>query len=162
MIRAWVQLPPSNVHADYVGLINQLPSQDTPSLFGLPSNSDVAVQTRNATHVQESLQQLSADTEGKGKFDRDKWAAALSPLLSLWAQLAQKCEPVKQAQTARPNAQGASPVDTIIALEIGKARALLTHSRQPLPFSRQPPAMSCQPLVGQPSPISRRPSERMA
>jgi len=120
-----VALPASNSHAEYTQLISQLPPQDTPSLFGLPANSDVAVQQRSAIYVQTNLRQLSADTEATGKFDRDKWAAQLTPILTLWAQLAQQCEQVKNMPAARPNSEGLSPVETIIALEMAKAKALL-------------------------------------
>ena len=88
-----VALPSSNSHRDYTDLINRLPPQDTPALFGLPVNADVAVQQRAAVHVQDSLRQLSSDPEGAGKFDRDKWAAQLTPILTLWSKLSQQCEP---------------------------------------------------------------------
>ena len=75
--------------------------------------------------MQDPLRQLSSDPEGAGKFDRDKWAAQLTPILTLWSKLSQQCEPLKQLPAGRPNAEGTSPVDTIIALEIAKAKSLL-------------------------------------
>ena len=120
-----VSLPASNVHADYLTLISNLPSQDSPDLFGLPANSDVAVQQRSASYVQQSLAQLGTDHDASTNFDRDKWAAQLTPILTLWSQLSQQCEPVKQAAMGRPDAKGGQPVETIIALEINKAKLLL-------------------------------------
>ena len=118
-------LPSTNTHSAYTELIGQLPAQDTPSLFGLPNNAEVAVQQRAASYVQDSLRQLSSDPEGAGKFDRDKWATALTPILTLWSKLSQQCEAIKQIPAAKPNAAGMSPVDTIIALELQKAKSLL-------------------------------------
>ena len=118
-------LPASNSHAAYTELIGQLPSQDMPSLFGLPNNAEVAVQQRAASHVQDSLRGLSADADAAGKFDRDKWSALLTPILTLWSKLSQQCEPIKQIPAAKPNTEGMSPVDTIIALELVKAKSLL-------------------------------------
>jgi hypothetical protein len=83
------------------------------------------VQQRAANHVQLTLRELGTDTEGVGKFDRDKWAAQLTPVLSLWVQLSQQCEQIKQLPTPRHDAASSHPVDTIIALEIAKAKALL-------------------------------------
>ena len=120
-----VSLPVSNAHSDYLTLINNLPAQDSPSLFGLPANSDVAVQQRSAAYVQSNLRQLTTETDAGTNFDRDKWAAQLTPLLTLWTQLSQQCEPVKQAPPGKPDAASGQPVDTIIALEINRAKALL-------------------------------------
>ena len=78
-----VSLPASNVHADYLTLISNLPSQDSPDLFGLPANSDVAVQQRSASYVQQSLAQLGTDHDASTNFDRDKWAQQLTPILTL-------------------------------------------------------------------------------
>lgn len=120
-----VSLPASNVHADYLQLISQIPAQDSPQLFGLPLNSDVAVQQRSAIYVQQSLSQLGTDPDTGSNFDRDKWAAQLTPILTLWSQLSQQCDAVKQAQPPRVNAASGAPVETIIALEIAKAKLLL-------------------------------------
>ena len=86
-IRGIVSLPASNTHADYPSLIANLPPQDAPSLFGLPANSDVAVQQRSAMYVQTTLRQLGTDPEAAGTFDR-AWAAALTPILTLWGSSA--------------------------------------------------------------------------
>ena len=120
-----VALPASSTHADYTQLIAQLPAQDTPSLFGLPANSDVAVQQRSAAHVQQSLRQLATDPDASSTFDRDKWAAQLTPILTLWQQLSTQAEPMRQAPPGNAAATGASPVDIIIAHEINKAKLLL-------------------------------------
>ena len=120
-----VSLPTTNAHADYVALISQLPSQDSPSLFGLPANADVAVQQRSAVYVQQSLRTLGTDPDASTSFDREKWAAQLTPLLTLWGQLSTQCEPMRQAPAGRPDATSGQPVDTIVALEVNRAKALL-------------------------------------
>ena len=58
-----ITLPASNAHSAYTELIQRLPLVDTPSLFGLPANSDAAVQQRSANYVQTNLRQLSSDPE---------------------------------------------------------------------------------------------------
>ena len=40
-------------------------------------------------------------------------------------QLSQQCQAVKDAPPGKPDAKGGQPVDTIIALEINKAKAIL-------------------------------------
>jgi len=120
-----VSLPSSSSHADYVQLIQQLPTQDAPSLFGLPANADVAVQQRSAVYVQQNLRQLGTDPNASTTFDREKWAAQLTPILTLWQQLSSQCEPIRQAPPGRPDASNGQPVDTIIALEVNKAKQLL-------------------------------------
>ena len=64
-----VVLPSSGAHADYVALIGTLPAQDTPMLFGLPSNADSFVQSRVAGHLQDTLRQLGTDSQAASAFD---------------------------------------------------------------------------------------------
>ena len=119
-----VSLPTSNQHADYVAAIASLPAADTPSLFGLPANADRAVQARDVGHVQATLRLLTADAESATKFDREKWAAQLTPILSLWQKTGTGCEPLRVAALAPPAAD-ASPVETIVGMELHKAKLLL-------------------------------------
>jgi len=120
-----LSLPSSSAHADYLAIIQQLPSQDAPALFGLPANADVAVQQRSAIYVQQNLRQLGTDPNASTTFDREKWAAQLTPILTLWQQLSSQCEPMRQAPPGRPDATKGQPVDTIIAFEVNKAKLLL-------------------------------------
>ena len=96
----------------------------TPMLFGLPSNADSFVQSRVATHLQDTLRQLGTDSQAASAFDRDIWSASLSPLLGLWAKLTANCDGLRQYQVPRPR-DDALPVDAFVAMEVGKAKALL-------------------------------------
>ena len=51
--------------------------------FGLPANSDVAVQQRSAVYVQSNLRTLATDVDASSTFDRDKWAASLTPMAAI-------------------------------------------------------------------------------
>ena len=94
---AAARLPTSANHADYVALIAGLPTQDKPDLFGLPANSDRAVQRRAAADVEANLRALGQGAEATAGFDREKWSASLSPLLTLWQRLASTVEKVRSA-----------------------------------------------------------------
>jgi len=85
----------------------------------------VAVQQRSAVYVQSTLRQLGTDPNASTSFDREKWAAQLTPLLTLWQQLTSQCEPMRNAPPGKPDATTGQPVDTIIALEVNKAKTLL-------------------------------------
>lgn len=50
-----IPVPQSANVRDYVGIINKIPEQDNPQLFGLPSNIDRSVQRFNSTAVIGSL-----------------------------------------------------------------------------------------------------------
>ena len=122
------RLPTSANHADYVALIAGLPTQDKPDLFGLPANSDRAVQRRAAADVEANLRALGQGAEAAAGFDREKWSASLSPLLTLWQRLASTVEKVRSAAAPAAGGSGtaaADPVDAFVALELGKAKALL-------------------------------------
>lgn len=119
-----VSIPTSNRHADYMRVIESIPWSDSPTVFGLPANADVAVQKRAASAVQSSLRTLGIDKTGSSAvFDREKWAQALSPILALWQKLVTTCEKVRGA---KPRVDpSAAPVDGFVALELVKAQALL-------------------------------------
>ena len=122
------RLPTSANHSDYVALIAGLPTQDKPDLFGLPANSDRAVQRRAAADVEANLRALGQGAEAAAGFDREKWSASLSPLLTLWQRLASTVEKVRSAAAPAAGGSGgnaADPVDAFVALELGKAKALL-------------------------------------
>jgi len=119
-----ISLPQSNRHADYVQLISTLPAQDQPTLFGLPANSDRAVQTRAATYVQSNLRTIGSDPQASAAFDREKWAGQLSPILSLWQKLSASCQSL-QGGSMPLAAPGAAPVEAFVSLEVEKAKLLL-------------------------------------
>ena len=119
-----VVLPTSSLHADYMQVISSLSAQDTPALFGLPANSDRAVQQRDVAQSLGNLRVLSTALQGTGAFDREKWAAQLTPLLGLWQKAAASCDALRAA-TVPPTSPDASPVEAIVTLEVQNAKALL-------------------------------------
>jgi len=119
-----VTLPSSNVHADYLQVVSALPAQDTPTLFGLPSNADRAVQQRDVAHVQLNLKTLGSAADEAGKFDRERWAAQLTPLLTLWQKVGSGLDPFRSATVPPPTAD-ASPVESIVTMELLHAKRLL-------------------------------------
>jgi len=120
-----ISLPVSNRHADYLQLIGTLQAQDVPTLFGLPANADRAVQQRSAVYVQHNLRTLSTANESSAAFDREKWAAQLSPILSLWNKLSQACNSMRNAPATEGPPAGAAPVEAFVSLEVAKAKELL-------------------------------------
>lgn len=119
-----VVLPTSNQHSDYTQVIASLASQDNPALFGLPANADRAVLQRDVAHVQSNLKTLSTVADSSGKFDRERWASQLTPLLTLWQTLAGSCDQFRNT-TLLPLSPEATPVECIVSMEMRKAKLLL-------------------------------------
>merc|ERR1712100_906394 len=82
-----ISIPSSARAADYRELVQGLPVTDAPAIFGLPANSDQAVQQVKAGYVYDNLQSMGRALNVDGGFDREKWAKELSPILKLWQQL---------------------------------------------------------------------------
>jgi len=121
-------VPQSASFNDFERAIASLPSTDSPQLFGLALNADRAVATRTAAHVSLSMRTLSTPAEATASFDRERWAAELSPLLNLWQKLLRNHELLKLAgDAAGRHASGRldTPVNRFVALELKKAAALV-------------------------------------
>ena len=86
-LTAGLSLPASNTHGEYVALIQRLPDVDAPNLFSLPDNIDAAVQQNQSSGVVVQLRKLAVSNSSLGRFDRQAWKAALSPLLTMWDKL---------------------------------------------------------------------------
>ena len=65
------------------------------------ANSDRAVQRRAAADVEANLRALGQGAEAAAGFDREKWSASLSPLLTLWQRLASTVEKVRSVTSMR-------------------------------------------------------------
>jgi len=118
-----VSIPVSARASDYKDLVQGLPMNDVPAVFGLPGNIDQAVQQMNATFVYDNLQSMGRTVDSSGGFDREKWAAALGPMLKLWQQLCQT-----DILSAPPSADGndASPIESFVYLEVANAHRLVS------------------------------------
>ncbi|VDM11066.1 unnamed protein product [Wuchereria bancrofti] len=83
-----ISVPFSNNIMDYINIINtNIPEEDNPALFGLPSNISTAreMAEMNKTILQIRSMQISVTTEVT--FNRNVWNKALNPILTLWKQL---------------------------------------------------------------------------
>ena len=74
---------------DYKSVISSLPETDRPSFFGLPANIERSSQRTVSSHVISQLKVVTRMGDVEGKFDRETWAAELSPILTLWKRLNQ-------------------------------------------------------------------------
>ncbi|EJW81048.1 hypothetical protein WUBG_08043 [Wuchereria bancrofti] len=83
-----ISVPFSNNIMDYINIINtNIPEEDNPALFGLPSNISTTreMAEMNKTILQIRSMQISVTTEVT--FNRNVWNKALNPILTLWKQL---------------------------------------------------------------------------
>ena len=74
---------------DYQSVVSSLPETDRPSFFGLPANIKRSSQRTISSRVISQLKVVTRRGDVEGKFDRETWAAELSPLLNLWKKLNQ-------------------------------------------------------------------------
>ena len=74
---------------DYQSVVSSLPETDRPSFFGLPANIERSSQRTISSRVISQLKVVTRRGDVEGKFDREAWAAELSPLLNLWKKLNQ-------------------------------------------------------------------------
>jgi dynein heavy chain 2 len=65
-----IPVPQSGNIRDYLGMIQKVPDNDVPSLFGLPANIDRSVQRFNSNLVIQQLKQLAAVSEDELRFDK--------------------------------------------------------------------------------------------
>ena len=77
----------SNNIDDYVNIINNIPENDTPEIFGLPLNVDRSVQRYVSTQVLLKLNSLYSMSSDMQKFNKSLWAEKLSPVLNLWKSI---------------------------------------------------------------------------
>lgn len=68
-------------------MIQKIPDQDNPGMFGLPANIDRSVQRFNSQAVINQLKKLAAVSEEELRFDVTKWTKVLGPICQSWQQL---------------------------------------------------------------------------
>uniref|UniRef100_A0AAR2JK60 Cytoplasmic dynein 2 heavy chain 1 n=1 Tax=Pygocentrus nattereri TaxID=42514 RepID=A0AAR2JK60_PYGNA len=76
-------------YEDYRSVVENLPEDDRPSFFGLPTNIERSAQRITSTQVISQLRILSRPVAAGSKFDREVWSSGLSPVLNLWKRLNQ-------------------------------------------------------------------------
>lgn len=116
-------LPNSVQHEAYMDIITQLPDADNPTLFFLPSNIDRSLQRANSQMVISQLKILSTSVDINSKFNREKWAQELTPMIQLWQNLTANNSSLNDPKT--DNNPDLSPIDSFVAMETKKAHDLL-------------------------------------
>ena len=114
---------------EFNDLVNQLPEEDKPSMFGLPANIQQAYQRTRSLETLQQLRIMMRSAEGASKFEREKWSTELSPILSLWKKLNQSSGLIqyKAAAGARGSLASAEkdPVAAFVELEFNNAVTLI-------------------------------------
>jgi len=109
-------IPVSTRIQDYQSVVSSLPETDRPSFFGLPANIERSSQRTISSRVISQLKVVTRRGDVEGKFDREAWAAELSPLLNLWKKLNQGSELISK-RVSPPSDSIDSPVLAFVALE---------------------------------------------
>lgn len=118
-----LSIPSSARAADYRELVQGLPSTDSPNVFGLPANSDQAVQQVKANYVYDNLQSMGRAVNVDGGFDREKWAKQLGPILKLWQQL---CGSGDILSAPIAGSGDDSPIESFVYMEVTNAHKLVS------------------------------------
>uniref|UniRef100_A0ABM5FWF4 Cytoplasmic dynein 2 heavy chain 1 n=2 Tax=Agamidae TaxID=81953 RepID=A0ABM5FWF4_9SAUR len=126
-----ISLPSSCNILDYRHVIESLPEDDNPDLFGLPANIARSSQRMISSLVISQLRILSRSVTAGCKFDRDIWSNELSPVLNLWKKLNQNSNLIHQ-KVSPPSERQGSPVLSFIILEQFNAICLVQSIHQSL------------------------------
>ena len=116
-------------------MVNQLPEEDKPSMFGLPANIQQAYQRTRSTATLQQLKILMRSAEGASKFEREKWSTELSPVLTLWKKLNQSSGLIQhKVQVSSRGSQGSTekdPVAAFVELEFNNGVTLIQVFNKP-------------------------------
>ena len=72
---------------DYINIINKIPENDNPEMFGLPLNVDRSVQRYVSTQVLLKLNSFYSISSDMQKFNKTLWAEKLAPILQMWKNI---------------------------------------------------------------------------
>lgn len=124
-----IPVPQSANPRDFVGMIQKIPDQDVPALFGLPANIDRSVQRFNSQQVINQLKKMAAVSEGELRFDLAKWTKVLGPICSAWAQL-YKPEVFEKINITQDHLNSPDPVEGFVFMEIVTVKEILQYVHQ--------------------------------
>ncbi|MCP9266202.1 DYHC2 [Dirofilaria immitis] len=83
-----ISIPFSSNITDYINVINiNIPEEDNPSLFGLPSNISTAREMAETINTIRQIRSMQIVGTTEVTFDRNVWNKALNPILTLWKRL---------------------------------------------------------------------------
>ncbi|XP_029699181.1 cytoplasmic dynein 2 heavy chain 1 isoform X3 [Takifugu rubripes] len=111
-----ISLPNSCTLLDYRSIIETLPEDDRPVIFGLPANIERSSQRIISSQVISQLRVLSRSVATGSKFDRELWSTGLSPVLHLWRKINQGSSLIHQKVDPPTEVQD-SPIHSFILLE---------------------------------------------
>ncbi|TRY75069.1 hypothetical protein TCAL_08574 [Tigriopus californicus] len=109
-------LPASTDEQDFAKLVNKLPEDDKPSMFGLPANIERSYQRTSSLATINQLKLLMRSVIGAAKFEREKWQKELTPVLNLWKKL-NSGSSMLQVKLQAPSSAGGDPIQSFVELE---------------------------------------------
>lgn len=109
-------LPASTDERDYAKLVNKLPEDDKPSMFGLPANIERSYQRTSSLATINQLKLLMRSVIGAAKFEREKWQKELTPILNLWKKL-NSGSSMLQMKLQAPSSATGDPIQSFVELE---------------------------------------------
>ena len=92
-------------YKEYLEIVNKLPEEDKPSMFGLPANIQRSYQRTQSSAAINQLRTLMRSADGAAKFEREKWNAELAPILNMWKKLNQGSSLLQLKMTAPGSAE---------------------------------------------------------
>lgn len=129
-----VSIPASTRINDYIDSINEIPEDDDPTVFGLPTNIERSAQMGVSQQVISQLKVLMRMVEVGGKFDREAWQQELGPVLNMWKKLNQGSQPslVQMPNVLPVSGKNQSPILEFIQIERYNAIELVKSIHQTL------------------------------
>ncbi|KAI3384589.1 hypothetical protein SNEBB_000074 [Seison nebaliae] len=118
-----ISLPNSTNIDAFKTIIKNLPEQDSPQIFGLPSNIDRSQQRTVSANVVKQLKLVLRPETSTTKFDKKQWTSQLRPYFSLWKQLISSSDLHKRRLSA-PD-ENDDPVAAFVLLEVYNAITLV-------------------------------------
>jgi len=112
-----ISLPGSSNYKEFTDVVANLSEEDKPSLFGLPANIDRSAQRIISGQVITQLKILMRPDISSQKFDKDKWATELAPILNLWKKLNQGSKVLHDKYQLPNDSDSTPPVDSFVQLE---------------------------------------------
>jgi dynein heavy chain 2 len=120
-----IELPVTNSFASYLDIVNKLPEDDKPSMFGLPANIQQSYQRTRSTLTINQLRTLMRSLPGASKFEREKWHNELNPVLNLWKKLNQGSTLLQMKMIAPAEESISDPIKAFVQLEFYNAVNLI-------------------------------------
>ena len=128
------KMPTSGDARDFAAVVNNLPEEDKPSMFGLPANIERSHQRLSSAATIGQLKVLMRSVAGAAKFEREKWQKELTPTLNLWKKLNQGSALLQMKLSREDESAGNSsgPVQAFVESEFRQGVMLLQKMHKSL------------------------------